>query len=94
MMALSIKTEEADRLARELAAITGENMTLAVTTALRERIERLKSPQGRKPGILADRLMQVAAEIREEYDLKAVSKAEWDALWGDTDDVTGTASQK
>jgi antitoxin VapB len=36
-MALSIKTDEADRLARELAALTGETLTDAVTNALRER---------------------------------------------------------
>jgi len=39
-MALSIKTEEADRLARELAAVTGESLTEAVTKALRERLSR------------------------------------------------------
>jgi antitoxin VapB len=36
-MALSIKTDEADRLARKLARLTGETMTQAVTEALRER---------------------------------------------------------
>jgi len=41
-MALSIKTEEADRLARELAAVTGESLTAAVTEALRERLSRLR----------------------------------------------------
>jgi len=40
-MALSIKTEEADRLARELAAVTGESLTDAVTEAIRERLSRL-----------------------------------------------------
>lgn len=42
-MALSIKTEEADRLARELAAETHESITEAVTTALRERLERVRA---------------------------------------------------
>ncbi len=42
-MALSIKTEEADRLARELAALTHESLTEAVTTALRERLERVQN---------------------------------------------------
>jgi len=41
-MALSIKTEEADRLARELAAETHETITEAVTVALRERLERVR----------------------------------------------------
>lgn len=39
-MSLYIRNEEADRLARELAARTGESLTDVVTTALRERLER------------------------------------------------------
>jgi antitoxin VapB len=39
-MALSIKHPEADRLARELARRTGETLTEAVVTALRERLRR------------------------------------------------------
>jgi len=41
-MALNIKDETADRLARELAAETGESITTAVTAAVRERLERLR----------------------------------------------------
>ncbi|WP_129662983.1 type II toxin-antitoxin system VapB family antitoxin [Phytoactinopolyspora endophytica] len=47
-MALSIKDPEADRLARELAARTGETLTGAVVTALRERLAREKA---RKPAL-------------------------------------------
>ncbi len=39
-MALSIKDPEADRLARELAARTGETLTEVVVVALRERLAR------------------------------------------------------
>lgn len=39
-MALSIKSDEADRLARELAAETGETLTVAVLVALAERLDR------------------------------------------------------
>jgi antitoxin VapB len=39
-MALSIKSPEADRLARELAKRTGETLTDAVVIALRERLAR------------------------------------------------------
>ena len=45
-MALSIKTDEADALARELAAVTHESLTQAVTTALRERLERVRGTSG------------------------------------------------
>ncbi|MXX74316.1 MAG: protein transcription factor [Holophagales bacterium] len=39
-MTLSIRNEETCRLARELARLTGETMTGAVTVALRERLAR------------------------------------------------------
>ena len=39
-MALSIKSDEADRLARELAQMTGESITEAVTKAIDERLRR------------------------------------------------------
>lgn len=39
-MALNIKNDEADRLARELAELTGETLTDAVIESLRERLER------------------------------------------------------
>src|SRR5712691_9038996 len=40
-MGFNIKNEEAQHLATELAALTGETLTRAVIVALRERIERL-----------------------------------------------------
>jgi antitoxin VapB len=39
---LSIKSVEADELARELARVTGESLTDAITVALRERLERVR----------------------------------------------------
>ena len=39
-MSLNIKNEETHQLARELAALTGESMTGAITVALRERLQR------------------------------------------------------
>ena len=41
-MGLNIKNEQTCRLARELARLTGETMTGAITVALRERLEREK----------------------------------------------------
>jgi antitoxin VapB len=40
IMSLNIKNEETHRLARELARLKGESVTLAVTIALRERLAR------------------------------------------------------
>ncbi|MDE0047855.1 MAG: type II toxin-antitoxin system VapB family antitoxin [bacterium] len=39
-MGLNIKNEETCRLAREVARLTGDTMTGAITAALRERLER------------------------------------------------------
>ncbi len=39
-MSLNIKNEETCRLAEELAALTKENKTQAITIALRERLDR------------------------------------------------------
>jgi antitoxin VapB len=41
-MALSIRNPKAEKLARELAAESGETMTQAITHALEERLERLR----------------------------------------------------
>ncbi len=39
-MAISIKDPETDRLARALAAATGESLTEAIRRALRDRLDR------------------------------------------------------
>ena len=41
-MSLNIKNDETCRLAGELARLTGETMTGAITVSLRERLEREK----------------------------------------------------
>ncbi|MBM4321620.1 MAG: antitoxin [Deltaproteobacteria bacterium] len=56
-MALSIKSAEADRLARELAEATGESLTEAVTKALEERLARRKQRRG--PRRLKDELLDI-----------------------------------
>jgi antitoxin VapB len=61
-MALSIKSSEADRLARDLAATTGESLTDAVTTALRERLERERA---RRAGDVVRRLTRLSEEVRD-----------------------------
>jgi antitoxin VapB len=56
-MSLNIKSEQAHDLARELAELTGESMTGAITTALRERLDRVQH-RGRKG--MAARLLAIA----------------------------------
>ncbi|HTU15612.1 MAG TPA: type II toxin-antitoxin system VapB family antitoxin [Solirubrobacterales bacterium] len=57
-MALNIKDPKTDRLARELADLTGESITVAVGTALKDRLERLSGsvPSERR----ADEMLQIA----------------------------------
>lgn len=43
-MALNIKNAEVERLAHEVAELTGESLTTAVSEALRERLTRLRRP--------------------------------------------------
>lgn len=60
-MALNIKSPEADRLARELASLTGESITDAVTKALKERLAR----ERRKHRSSREELRQALREIAE-----------------------------
>lgn len=60
-MALSVKNPEADRLARELTAATGETITDAVVIALRERLERVR---GRQAAAITRRLNTLRTEIQ------------------------------
>lgn len=57
-MPLSIKDPKADRLARELARLTGETITEAVTIALQERLQRVTAR--RRGRSLADELDEIA----------------------------------
>lgn len=62
-MALSIKNDEADRLARQLAAETGESLTDAVVIALRERLDRERRRRGPDRRARLERLVAEVAEL-------------------------------
>ena len=81
-MALSIKSAEADRLARALARLTGESMTEAVTTALRERLVRERARREADQDLPA-RLAALSRDLRAAYNTRPVSRAEWDAACGE-----------
>ena len=57
-MSLNIKNEETHQLAAQLAQLTGETLTRAVTIALKERLAREKRRRNRT-GVAAA-LMQIA----------------------------------
>ena len=57
-MVLTIKSDEANDLARQLARETGESLTTAVTEALRERLAVVRQRRSRKDAL--DRVQQIA----------------------------------
>jgi antitoxin VapB len=60
-MALSIKSIETERLARQVAEQTGDSLTGAIQKALEERLERLKSQ--RKSQIVLDQLRDILQRV-------------------------------
>lgn len=63
-MSLNIKSEETHRLAQELAELTGESMTAAVTEAVRERLHRVR--RERDTGRL-ERLHAIAQDCASRF---------------------------
>ena len=67
-MSMNIKNEEAHRLTEELAKLTGESLTTAVTEAVRERLGRVRRERGVD---LAERLLMIgrdcAAHVKKPF---------------------------
>lgn len=65
-MSMNIKSQDAHRLAQRLSRLTGENLTEAVTTALRERLKRVEESESTS---LSGRLLEIgrdcAARLKE-----------------------------
>jgi len=62
-MSLNIKNPETYRLVKELAAVTGQSMTAAVTTAVRAQLERIHAERGGDRETRVQRILEMAAEI-------------------------------
>lgn len=60
-MALSIKNDATERLARQVASETGESLTEAIRNALEERWERLKTK--RRTRLLASHLEDLLRRV-------------------------------
>lgn len=65
-MALNIKDDETSQLARELARITGESITMAVRRSLLERLQRTRQRQVEP---LEARLRAISIRCGERPDL-------------------------
>jgi antitoxin VapB len=59
---LNIKSDDAYRLASKLSEITGESLTSAVTTALKERLERVQQREDIEARLA--RIREITADIR------------------------------
>jgi antitoxin VapB len=72
-MAITIDSPEADRLARELAALTGESITEAVINALRERLGRRRAVDRatRRKRLAALRALRKSTSGREPADRRS-----------------------
>jgi len=74
-MSLNVKHPDAHRLAKELAAVTGETLTEAVTAALRERLARERAAHadagGTQANALSERVLAIgrdcAGRLREPF---------------------------
>ncbi len=67
-MSLNIKNPETHQLVQELASLTGETQTMAVTIAVRERLDRVRHL---REASLADRILAIgrdtAPRLREPF---------------------------
>lgn len=60
-MPLSIKNDETERLAREVAEAAGESLTTAIRRSLEERLARLR--QGNVARLRAERMNEIVRRI-------------------------------
>jgi antitoxin VapB len=76
-MPLSIKNEETERLARQVADETGESLTQAIQKALEERWQRLKA--GRRTNVLSAQLEDI---LRRVHALPILDRRSEDEILG------------
>jgi len=60
-MSLNIKNQDAHKLAHQLARLTGESLTAAVTEAVRERLQRVQN-KDKHAAKLSDRLLEIGRD--------------------------------
>ncbi|HYU43091.1 MAG TPA: type II toxin-antitoxin system VapB family antitoxin [Vicinamibacteria bacterium] len=84
-MALNIKDPEAERLAAEVAAMTGESKTGAIRQALRERRERLSlhvDRRHRKDALLRFLEQEIWPAVPKRIRGRRLSRKEEDEILG------------
>ena len=67
-MGMNIKNKEAYQLTKQLAKLTGESLTTAITEAVRQRLDRVRRERGVD---VAERLLAIgrncAAHLKKQY---------------------------
>lgn len=81
-MAMNIKDPEAERLAAEVAELTGETKTAAVRNALRERRDRLTAAGERKRSLRSFFEEEIWPLVPPEVRGKPMTKAEREEILG------------
>ena len=66
-MGLNIKNNEAEQLARCLAAATGESITRAVTVAVRERLARVQEHESSEAEARGARVREIADDAANRW---------------------------
>ena len=87
-MSLNIKNVEAEKLARRLAAATGESVTRAVTIAVRERLERLRRADSDQSAERTARIRMIAADAAPRW-VEPYLSADHDSLLYDDSGLPG-----
>ena len=82
-MALNIKNEETNRMVRELAALKGISLVVAVTQAVQEKLEREKATKSESRLEWLERITAITAPLMNDG---RTSKELMDELY---DDETG-----
>ncbi len=83
-MAMNIKNPAVERLAEQVARMTGESKTEAIRKALEDRKRRLKGvpAPGRRASVLAFLKNQVWTSVPKEQFGRSLTRAEEDAILG------------
>jgi len=83
-MALNLKNPDVERLAAEVARLTGESKTEAIRKALEERRRRLGavSPRARRSRILRVLRRRIWPSIPKDHMGRRLTRAEEDAILG------------
>jgi antitoxin VapB len=84
-MTMNIKNAETHRLARELAEITGESLTKAVTVAVRERLERERHRARPGGDDLIERLLEIGRRTAPQFRDAGITFENYDDLLYDED---------